>query len=160
MLAAATEGNDAGDPGIGTTTVRIDPSDRHPGDLGITTITVGIDLTVRRNPNDLGTGLTSAKTGPSDCQATEDPGTSWITMRADLIDHLDPGDPETRMSEVVHLDPGDPETRMSAVVIEQGCQGDQVHHPPTHLLHPLLWHGRQDWDRGWRLFRAADGRTR
>ena len=83
-------------------------------------MTVRTDLIVRQDPDNLGTGPTSAKTDPSDCQATEDPGTSWMMMRADLTDHLDPDDPETR-------------TR--AVVIEQGGQGDQVHQP-THLLHP------------------------
>ena len=57
MLAAATEDTDAGDPEIGMTTVRIDHIDRHPGDPGITTMTVGIDINVCRDPNDLGAGI-------------------------------------------------------------------------------------------------------
>jgi len=86
MLTAATEDIGASDRGIGTTTVRIDHIDHHPGDPGIATGTVGIDLNVRRPPDDLGTGPTSAKTDPRDYPATGDPGTRGMTTGSAVIE--------------------------------------------------------------------------
>ena len=75
MLAAATEDTGAIDPGIGIMTVRIDHIDHHPDDPGIMAWTVGIDINMRRHPDDLGTVPTSAKTEPRDYQAAREPGT-------------------------------------------------------------------------------------
>jgi hypothetical protein len=141
MLAAATEDNGASDPGIGPTSVRIDHIDHHPGDPGIATGTVGIDLNVRRPPDDLGTvmmpagidlighrdrddpetGMDSVKTDPSDCQALGELGIRRMTMRVGLIDHRDPDDPGTQRS---------------IEVIDLRGSGDQVDQP--HPLHPRV----------------------
>ena len=85
LLAAVTVGNETEDPGTGTTTVRTDPNDCQADDPGTVTISVGIDLIVRRDQDDLGAGTTSVGTDPSDCQAPEDPGTRMTTTKADLI---------------------------------------------------------------------------
>ena len=112
MQAAGTE-----DQGTGATTVRTDPNDRHPDDLGTATIPAEIDLIVRRDQDDPGTGMDSVKTDPSDCQALGELGIRRMTMRVGLVDHLDPSDPGTgirrmtiRVGLVDHLDPGDPGT--------------------------------------------------
>ena len=91
MLVAVIDSKEAEDPGIGTTTVRIDPNDRQTG-----TMSVGIDLTARQNQDDPMTGTTSVKTDPSDYQASGDPGIRKTTRKAGLIDHLDPGNPGSR----------------------------------------------------------------
>ena len=123
MRAAVTE-DDADAPGIATTRVRTDLINRHPGDPESMERTVEI--------------------GPIAHQDPDIPGTRWTTMKADPIDYLGPGDPETQTM---------------AAGIDQGRQGGQVHHP-IHLLQPPLRHGRQDWDKGWQRSRVADGRTR
>ena len=70
--------------------------------------------------------------------------TSWTTMKADPIDHLGPGDPETQTM---------------AAVTDQGRQGGRGVHHYIYLLRPLHQHGRQDWDKEWQRSRVAVGRT-
>ena len=60
------------------TTVRTDPDDRPPDDLGTAMIPAEIDLIGHRDRDDPETGMDSART--------------------DLIDHRDPGDPGTQRS--------------------------------------------------------------
>ena len=119
MRAVAIESIAAEDQGTGTTTVRTDPNDRHPDDLATATIPAEIDL------------MDSAKTDPKDFQALGELGIRRMTMRVGLVEHLDPGDPETgirrmtmRVGLVDHLDPGDPGTQRSIEVIELGGPGD------------------------------------
>ena len=137
MRAAAIEGIVAEDQGTGTTTVRTDPNDCHPDDLGTATIPAEIDLIVRRDQDDPETGLDSAKTDTNDCQALGELGIRRMTMRVGLVDHLAPGDPGTGIREMTmrvglvdHLEPKDPGTQMSIEVIELGGPGDQVNRPP------------------------------
>ena len=131
MLAAEVEGIAAEGQGTATTRARTDPNDRHPDGPGTATMSAEIDLIVRRDRDDPETGMDSVKRDPSDCQAPGELGIRKMTMRVGLVDHRDPGDPETgirrmtmRVGLVDHLEPGDPGTQRSIEVIELGGPGD------------------------------------
>ncbi len=103
------------------TIVRTDPNDRPPDDLETAMIPAEIDLIGHRDLDDPETGMDSARTDPSDCQAIGELGTKRMKMRVDLIDHLDPGDPGTQRS---------------IEVIDLRGSGNQVDQP--HPLHPRV----------------------
>ena len=143
MRAAGIEDTAAEVQGTATTTARTDPSDRQLDGRGTETISAEIGLIALRDQDDPETGMDSVKTDPDGYQTLGELGIRRMTMRVGLVDHLDPGDPETgirrmtmRGGLVDHLGPGDPGTQKSTEVIEQGGPGEQVNLPPP--LHPQL----------------------